>query len=907
MLVYKNKEYRNLQQQVEENMRGINWILQYKGVLNEFGIKVVQQGPILDSLPDPADYNVGDVIYVLIESLGEYRIRICAENDQEEKYWTGSVPIYQELNPEWEYGDALIFGDEAPYHMFILTRENTTHTNDFFFDIGLFPLAGPQGPQGIQGPIGPEGPEGPEGPQGEVGPRGPQGIAGPQGMFATANDIYNDPTEEQAIAFTDIVHDQDSDIRVGCLIYSTAIGYEGNAIIIEQIDTETAVGTAAVGSYVMNIKGPQGATGATGAQGPQGEQGPKGDTGATGATGPQGPKGDTGDPVTITVNDQTYTQSEGNITLPDYPNISNMVTTNTPQTLSTYKRLTDGHYAQSYIGPAQIEVSEIDNPNWPNSHTYMTKSGLHIDKQISDDPIELKYLHLDTEKLNRVNVSEDFVIRQNNNDYTFDRTKSGTVATTDDIIDISGTNDGTNWTSITIGNDTYDIPSGGSGDSVDWSDIQNKPTFATVATSGDYDDLSDKPTIPTVDYPVTDVEVNGTSVVNNKVAEITIPSQIAITFSDEQESGGTQLGSITVNGDKWNLFDGDYDSLTNKPTLATVATTGDYDDLTNKPTIPTFDNKTIIEGDNGYETRIGGWLETSPAINYTSIELPWDSEHVVSSTTYYAVDISAGTITQEAFDTEKAKFAQVVAANAGNVFDFTVLVSNDGENWTTYNASGTANNSDPSNPRIRYITINGTNINGTGDLRIYGDRFYLNTDSSHNPITDTSTSTTYTYFKMSYSKSVSLIHHTINANYIPIDGTSIYLSSGKLKANLPTKTSDLTNDSGFITGIDSTDIITALGYTPGTSNFSGDYDDLTNKPTIPTATSDLTNDSGFITGIDSSDVTTALGFTPLANTACTYQTTEPTAAIADGGVHIVYLTSEPTTKYAGYIYMIAEN
>lgn len=35
------------------------------------------------------------------------------------------------------------------------------------------------------------------------------------------------------------------------------------------------------------------------------------------------------------------------------------------------------------------------------------------------------------------------------------------------------------------------------GGSVDWSDITNKPTFATVATSGSYTDLSSKPTIPT--------------------------------------------------------------------------------------------------------------------------------------------------------------------------------------------------------------------------------------------------------------------------------------------------------------------------------------------------------------------------------------------------------------------------
>ena len=32
--------------------------------------------------------------------------------------------------------------------------------------------------------------------------------------------------------------------------------------------------------------------------------------------------------------------------------------------------------------------------------------------------------------------------------------------------------------------------------SVDWDDVENKPTFATVATSGDYDDLINKPTIP---------------------------------------------------------------------------------------------------------------------------------------------------------------------------------------------------------------------------------------------------------------------------------------------------------------------------------------------------------------------------------------------------------------------------
>ena len=37
----------------------------------------------------------------------------------------------------------------------------------------------------------------------------------------------------------------------------------------------------------------------------------------------------------------------------------------------------------------------------------------------------------------------------------------------------------------------------GGASNVDWDDIQNKPDFATVATTGDYDDLTDRPTILT--------------------------------------------------------------------------------------------------------------------------------------------------------------------------------------------------------------------------------------------------------------------------------------------------------------------------------------------------------------------------------------------------------------------------
>ena len=92
---------------------------------------------------------------------------------------------------------------------------------------------------------------------------------------------------------------------------------------------------------------------------------------------------------------------------------------------------------------------------------------------------------------------------------------------------------------------------------------------------------------------------------------------------------------------------------------------------------------------------------------------------------------------------------------------------------------------------------------------------------------------------------------------------------------IPSKTSDLTNDSGYITGISSSDVTAALGYTPyNSSNPDGYITSYTetdptvpawakasSKPTytasevgalpsstvIPSKTSDLTNDSGYLT------------------------------------------------------------
>jgi hypothetical protein len=104
-------------------------------------------------------------------------------------------------------------------------------------------------------------------------------------------------------------------------------------------------------------------------------------------------------------------------------------------------------------------------------------------------------------------------------------------------------NDGINptnpayWTLQAVGYRLRQTPVDWNASSGDYQ-ILNKPTLATVATTGDYNDLSNLPTIP----------------------------------------------AAQVNSD-WNAVSGVAEIL-NKPNLATVATTGDYNDLINTPAIP---------------------------------------------------------------------------------------------------------------------------------------------------------------------------------------------------------------------------------------------------------------------------------------------------------------------------------
>jgi hypothetical protein len=97
-------------------------------------------------------------------------------------------------------------------------------------------------------------------------------------------------------------------------------------------------------------------------------------------------------------------------------------------------------------------------------------------------------------------------------------------------------------------------------------------------------------------------------------------------------------------------------------------------------------------------------------------------------------------------------------------------------------------------------------------------------------------------------KAFELTNDGLNTNNLFINNSQVATLS-----DIPTKVSQLTNDSKFITGV-SWGSVTGKP-TLATVATSGSYKDLSNKPTIPTKVSQLTNDSKFITGVSWGSVT----------------------------------------------------
>ena len=251
--VYDNKTYRNLQQQVKENM---------------LDIARLQDSNILG-------LDIKDI-----------------------------VQTYNDLPTAAEQGNIYAVGTEAPFELYV-------YNDSSWVNLGQFPKAGPkgeQGPKGQDGNPGPRGLTGEPGPRGYTGAQGIPGQAGPKGDPGLVDAFAKDEASVTAVGQAYV--DANGYLQV-CTSLSPLTFKQGGYIKGDKGDQGIQGLRGPKGDPgeqgPQGEQGPKGDTGATGPKGdtgpqgpigPQGPQGPQGDVGPQGPEGPigpQGPKGDKGD------------------------------------------------------------------------------------------------------------------------------------------------------------------------------------------------------------------------------------------------------------------------------------------------------------------------------------------------------------------------------------------------------------------------------------------------------------------------------------------------------------------------------------------------------------------------------------------------------------------------------------
>lgn len=293
-VIINEKTYRNLQEQVEKNVKDIDALKESlpgpKGDKGDIG----PQGPVGPIGPQGIQGEKGQKGDQGPTGLQGPKGDDGARGLQGEKGNTG-VGI-QSVSFEGTVGDRDYW-----------TLDMTDGSHEHFYTV--------HGPKGETGEPGKDGAVGPQGPKGNTGERGPQGIQGPAG-------VKGDKGEKGDKG--------DQGISVSRLMTETHYIRDNLTInLCHPIFSDGTMGP----QFALAVQ-----NGEAGAQGPQGLQGPVGPQGATGATGPQGPKGDTPElPVgkinltmnTYTEDNTSYELSDGNAHVYGLPPVSSAVATGT--------------------------------------------------------------------------------------------------------------------------------------------------------------------------------------------------------------------------------------------------------------------------------------------------------------------------------------------------------------------------------------------------------------------------------------------------------------------------------------------------------------------------------------------------------------------------------------------------
>ena len=359
------------------------------------------------------------------------------------------------------------------------------------------------------------------------------------------------------------------------------------------------------------------------------------------------------------------------------------------------------------------------------------------------------------------------------------------------------------------------------------SELTNDSNFATVTLldskadkvhNHSYTELDDLPTLFSGDYK----DLIGTPVIPSKTSELTNDSNFATTDLVNTKANKTHSHSYLDLEDLPNLFN------------------GNYNDLLNKPKIPTLISE--LENDNNYVNQ--AYVEQRITDVATSGEIDL-SDYVTTA----QLNTKADKVHTHSYEdlTEKptlfsGKYADLIGKPT--IPTKTSDITNDSNFVTTSQLNTKAD------------TIHTHSYEDLTDKPTLFSGKYA--DLTGKPTIPTKVSELTNDSSFATTVQLSTKANTVHTHdYADLENKPT-LFSGKYidlldKPTIPSKTSELTNDSNFV---DATALATKANLTHSHSYsdledkpilFSGAYKDLTGKPTIPTKTSELTNDSSFAT------------------------------------------------------------
>ncbi len=447
---------------------------------------------------------------------------------------------------------------------------------------------------------------------------------------------------------------------------------------------------------------------------------------------------------------------------------------------------------------------------------------------------------------------------------------------------------------------------------------ESDPIFS--AWNKDYNDLINKPTIPT------------------NVSELTNDAGYLTSFTETQVLSISNDTIYLTGGSYVKLptgFSGDYNDLTNRPTIPTVPTnvseltndagyitdftetqvlsisndtiyltggsyvklpagfSGDYNDLTNKPTIPTVPtNVSELTNDAGYLTSfteaqvLSIGHDTIYLTGGSYVKLPagfsGDYNDLTNKPTIPTVPTNVSEFTNDAGYLTSFTEAQVLSIGHDTIY----LT---GGSYVKLPAGFSGNYNDLTNkPTIPTVPTNVSEFtNDAGYITSYSetDPVFTAWNKDYNDLTNKPTIPTVPTNVSEFTNDAGYLTSFTEAQVLSIGHDTIYLTGGsyvKLPAGfsgdyndltnkptiptVPTNVSEFTNDAGYLTSFSEAQVLsighdtiylTGGSYVKLPAGFSGDYNDLTNKPTIPTVptnVSEFTNDAGYLTSFTEAQV-----------------------------------------------------